>query len=311
MKKFLIIPMILICTLWFSSVVFAANDASVKAQESEPQEAPSAVYNTTVPVDEGNAAEKMESEEALNLDKGESGRGSIEAPDKYWAENGYPDDISFVQEAGGEEIEDGTQASLWRIGIVSADESRKQEILDLFSPKCIITFVDCRYSYNQREAVCDEIRTSGYEAVQAVGLAPYSEIVFVQVSDQYAKGYAAQFVKQYGSFVVVTNDLKAAQNANSELGIGQGAEPGGGVVNRTNEYSGLFIWIICAILLIGAVSLFFNRTRLVPAMQTAKGTVVTQSAPVSRKQTREAIKNSEITPSDEVFSSVLSRIDKQ
>lgn len=305
--------MILICTLWASTVAFATNGASGKERESDPQESSSVAYNTPVPIVEDTAAEKTESEEAPNLADGEAGHGSIEAPDKYWTENGYPDDISFVQEAGGEALEDGTQVSWWRIGIVNADESRKQEILDMFSPKCIITFVDCQYSYSQRETVCDEIRASGYEAVQAVGLSPYSEQVLVQVSDEYAKEYAAQFVKQYGSFVVVTNDLKAAQNAGpgGGTGNGQGAEPGGGMGNSTDKDSVLWIWITSAILLIGASVLFFNRTRLIPAMQTTKGTIVTQSAPVSRKKTIEAIKNSEVTPSDEVFISVLGQIDKK
>jgi len=72
-------------------------------------------------------------------------------------------------------------------------------------------------------------------------------------------------------------------------------------------------WILPAmlILLCGiAVTLYFNRARFVPAMQTNTGNVVTGNAPTGRKQTLMAIKNSAMTPSDDVFSSIMDKIDK-
>jgi hypothetical protein len=64
-------------------------------------------------------------------------------------------------------------------------------------------------------------------------------------------------------------------------------------------------------LLCGAiVALYFNRARLIPAMQTNTGSVVTGNVPVNRKQTIAAIKNSALTPPDEVFKSIMERVDK-
>jgi len=81
--------------------------------------------------------------------------------------------------------------------------------------------------------------------------------------------------------------------------------------NKSNQFNmwiltfgGLFIFAIAAIL-------FVNRTRFIPAMQTANGNVVTGNAPISRKQTISAIKNSTVTPSDNVFNSIMERVDNQ
>ena len=56
-----------------------------------------------MPVDEDAYQEIPSStSDAPLLRDGLPGRGSIEAPDKYWAANGYPDDVSYAYEAGGE-----------------------------------------------------------------------------------------------------------------------------------------------------------------------------------------------------------------
>ena len=68
--------------------------------------------------------------------------------------------------------------------------------------------------------------------------------------------------------------------------------------------------MIFIIMIAGASVLLFNRTRPIPGMQTMKGTVVAQSAPVSRKEAIAAVKNSEVAPSDKVFNSILRKLDK-
>jgi hypothetical protein len=293
MKKYIALLIILACTLFVPVTAFAADSATSEAPV--PSE-------TSTPAVESTYQEEPDNNNTPNLADGEAGRGSIEAPDKYWGQNGYPDDVSFAYEAGGEELKDGTFVSWWEIGIVNADESRKQDIIDMISPDCIITFINCKYSYSQRETAYNEILNSGDDNIHGAVMMLNSEVVLVEISDEHMKEYAAEFVKKYGSFVVVTNDINAAQNDTIMEGGG---------MDKDDSGSSLWVWMILAILLIAAAFfLFFNRTRLIPAMQTTKGTIVTQSAPVSRKQTIKAIKKSAITPSSEVLYSILRKIDK-
>jgi len=234
------------------------------------------------------------------LSDGETGRGTIDTPDKYWATNGYPDNISFAYEAGGEMLENGTSVAYWEIGIVNADEASKNEILDLLSPNCLITFRDCTYSYKQREAAFNEIYASRDAIVRDVQMLLNSEVVFVEIADGYEKEYARKYVEQYGAFVVVTNDIAAADDAIAAGGLDKGG----------NNPFDFWFFPICLFLLVGMVTvIFFNRNRFIPVMQTNNGNVITGSTPISRKQTVSAIKNSAITPSNDVFNSIVKRVD--
>ncbi len=314
MKRFIAILMTLACILSVPITAFATNEAPTREQENilytdkepyyidkEPQAdtpiSDNAPASSDAPVDEGTYKEEPNNNDTPRLSDGEAGHGSIEAPDKYWAENGYPDDISFAYEAGGEVLEDGTKVSWWEIGIVNADDSRKQEIINMLSPDCRITFVDCQYSYSQRQAAYNEIQTSEDDNIHGAIMVLNSEVVMVKISEEHLKEYAAKFNRQYGSFVVVTDDLDATKETSK--------------VGSMDKGNSLWIWTIFAISLIGAAFIVYsNRTRFIPAMQTTKGTVVTQSAPVSRKETIAAIKNREVAPSDKVFNSILRRIDE-
>lgn len=309
MKRLITILLILIYILSVPITVFAANEAHVQGQndilhiDKEPQTTNTPISDnmsasSDAPAVEGTYREEPENNDTPRLAEGKAGRGSIEAPDKYWAENGYPDDISFAYEAGGEVLEDGTSVSWWEIGIVNADDNRKQEIIDMLSPNCIITFVDCQYSYNQRKTVYNEIMASEDDNIHGAIMLLNSEVVLVEISEEHLKEYAANFNRQYGSYVVVTDDLNAAKD--DTIIQGDGLDKG----------NSLWVWTIFATLLVGAAFIvYFDRTRFIPAMQTTKGTVITQSVPVSRKQTIAAIKNNEIAPSDEVFNSILHKID--
>lgn len=158
--------------------------------------------------------------------------------------------------------------------------------------------MDSKYSYNQREAAYNEIRASEDENIHGAIMVLDSEVVMVEISEEHLKEYAEKFNRQYGSFVVVTDDLDAAKEA---------VMLGGGIDKDNNTWA----WTTFAILLVGAASiLFFNRTRLIPAMQTTRGTIVTQAAPISRKETIAAIKKNETAPSDGVFDSILLKINK-
>jgi hypothetical protein len=107
--------------------------------------------------------------------------------------------------------------------------------------------------------------------------------------------YTKKFEKLYGDKVVV---FKSGGPVRDEAGA----------KDKNANLSWLLIPIV---LLLGTGIVFALRTKLVPAMQTATGSVVTKTASVSKKQTIEAVKNSEVSPGAEVFDSILCKIDKE
>jgi hypothetical protein len=322
MKKLLTIFAVLMC-LGISITAYAqdAPEADINADNR-----PAPVKSEPIEADNNAISEDVNEP---RLADGVAGRGTIDAPDKYWAANGYPDNISFAFEAGGEMLNDGTSVAYWEIGIVNADEENKQEIIDLLSPSCRITFSDCTFSYRQREAAFNEIYASRNDIVCDVQMILNGETILVEIADGYEKEYAQKYVERYGWFVeVTTNDISAAKyyaqkdveqygwfvegtndvSATDDAIAGLGMDMGG---NKNNPF-GSWVLPVCLILLVGmATAVFFNRNRFVPAMQANNGDVVTENAPVSTKQTVAAIKNSALTPSDDVFKSIMEKVNNE
>ena len=252
------------------------------------------------------------------LPDGQPGTGAIRDIAAHWEKTGYPDNISFAYLAGAEmPANSAAEIMLWEIGVVNADDAAKQDILSLMSSDCRVTFRDCAYSYKQREAAFNEITAGRNQIVRNVLMAQNSEVVFVEIAEGYEKEYAKKLGEQYGWFIVVTNDAEAADDADPVGGITPeivvgldggmpeiGASPGSGL--------GTWFWAVCLLALAGvAMLVYFNRARLVPALQTAHGTVITGGAQVSRKQTEEAVKNSALTPPDGVFNSIMEQVEGQ
>ena len=254
-----------------------------------------------------------------NLADGQPGTGEIADIAAYWAKNGWPDNISFAYLAGGESPPYNPDAggappaatAWWEIGMVNANEAARQEILALMSPDCRVTFWDCTWSYKQREAAFNEIYAMRDDIVRNALMSLNSEVVFVEIADGYEKEYAKKFIDQYGAFIVITNDAAAAQDAAPALGgtpeLAGGLDKGG----TANHPLGTWFWAICLVFLAAvAMLVYFNRARLVPALQTANGNVVTGGARVSRKQTEAAVKNSALSPPGDAFRGIMERVDE-
>ena len=300
MKKITATLIMILCSL----SIYVIAPAEYEAGETDENDA--AVTYAPLIADDAVFDGNFEANEPRLAD-GKQGIGNIENPDKFWAQNGYPSDISFAFEAGGEVLANGNAVSWWIIGIVNADETRKQEIVNLLSPDCVITFQNCNFSYNEREKAYNEILASNDANIRGAVMILNSENVFVEVAEPYEKEYAARFIRQYGSFVGVTNNIVAMDDAVAVMG-GNGLDEGGGDVKKNS----VWIWAVTAIFLVGAMSLIFvNRSRLVPVPQTTKGGVFANAAPIGKRGTVAAIKNDAQTPSDNVFAAVLREIDDE
>ena len=285
MKKSVIF--LLLCIFSVSIPTFAAN---VPEPTPEPRE---------VAVVEDHYGEEPVYPTEIRLSDGEAGRGSVEYPDKHWAANGYPDYISFAYEAGGELLDDGTVVSWWEIGIIGG-EPVKQMVLDLVAPSCRVTFWERTFSYNQREAAYSEILARNDENIHGAVMQRNGEGVFVEIAEGYEKEYARQFIEQYGYFVGVTNSLSAMDDAMTGGGMEMGGNPG--------DPFGVWPWLLAAICLAGITLLAVRRFRLVPALQTTNGTIVTSGAKMSVKEVESAIRNSSQVPADDVFDAIRKEI---
>ena len=220
----------------------------------------------------------------------------IDNPYEYWEKNGYPANISFAAEIGSAN-ENGINTVFWEIGIINADEASKQAILDLLAPNNSITFVDCTYSHSQRETAYNAILAMKDGNILDVVFIRNTEKIQVVVSEDSVGKYTETLVAQFGNMIWVTD--KSGQGYDDLF-------PNGTAGKKSFD---LWIWTFGAILLIGtAAILFANRTRLIPAFQTNNGNVVTGSAPASTKQTVAAIKNSALTPSDDVFKNIMEKV---
>jgi len=236
------------------------------------------------------------------LSDGIPGQGMIENPAEYWEENGYPDNISFAFEGGGM-LEDEINYSFWIIGVIN--EAYRQEIIDLFTPNCLITFKDCTYSYNERKIAYDGILAMEDENILDVIFIKNTEEILVVVSEENFDRYTDLFPVQFGGMVRVSDgsDIGSDSQAGGDFQIG-GVEP-------AHENSRV-LWFTAAgiIALIGLATLVFIRTRInSPAMQANNGEIITVSGKAGKKQVEAAVQNSARTPPDEVFDSIIKKLE--
>lgn len=116
--------------------------------------------------------------------------------DEYLAMNGYPDYISFIcngaaaingyDPSSGEEYQP-KMTYWWDVGVVNATAAQKAEIQalidELYPIENIITFVDCTYSYAEREAMLPEIRETVEKLFPTVSII---DVVLIRNTEQIA-----------------------------------------------------------------------------------------------------------------------------
>jgi len=295
MKKLLTILAVLMCL----SISMTAYAQSAPEADRAAQNNPNATASIGENVDDPLPIEpKTDQDNTPRLADGIPGKGAIENPVEYWEANGYPDNISFAFEGGSENI-DGTNIVFWIIGIVNADDKSKQEIIDLLSVNSRITFENCTYSYNQREAAYNAILAMKDDKILDVIFLRGSEKIQIIVATDNVVIYSESLSAQFGGMIWVTD----------ESGVGYNDFLPNGTTGAGKNSPDFLVWSIGVILILGmAAILIANRTRLIPALQTTNWNVVTENAPISTKQTIAAIKNSALTPSDDVFKNIMEKV---
>ena len=347
---YLISSLILILTV-FAPVALAADDDAAERERAErlvaEQERANALGDYYVP-SEGfsNDQERMDMEAAAGNSTTDDRFIQWEILIGQWERDGYPDDIGgayYDSDAGtmGFLLVNYTPERIEELRLLVSDQATitpcKYSYNELRLAQAEINSIigadsgiySTSVGWTSTDGRVHGFGESGKEFRLEVG-------VDESVYDHYSEGFAAL----YGDRVVVKaidpSDMPR-EAASSELqsdGSSIAKNPvtyeGGLIVPvdisvalAGSAFNTVFVrqqplirnnWIIPAILILlcgVAVALYFNRARLIPAMQTNTGNVVTGRASVSRKQTIAAIKNSALAPSDDAFKSIMEQVDSR
>ena len=295
-KNVLIRTLALLLALLLLPAAAAAEDAAV--QEPEAGE-----YDPMEGAQNGATA-------APRLSDGAEGRGDITDPDKYWAQNGYPDDVAYAYEGGGELREENGEEvvyAYWEIGVVDADAARRQEIIDMLAPTCLVTFFDCRYSYVEREEAAQALRALDDPNILDVTLILNAEEVLVTVAPGTEEEYAAQLAEQYGGLVEVTDEtaIMEQMDGRGDDSLWQPLpQPGisGGLNDVQQPAQQAAIWpFALTILCLAALAM---GTRRVLLLQTARGGDKALLTRPGKKRVEAAVQNAEMSPREEVWESI-------
>lgn len=214
-----------------------SSDAPADGAESTPAPV------VDVPVDESTYREEPPApyEPPVRL----PGQGEIDNILSYWEECGYPADVSYAFEAGGEVMEDGAVRAWWEIGLVDADEGRRQEILDLVSPNCLVEFQNCLFNHAEKQAAYDKLTELAADDPNIV------DVIFIRNGDTVLVSVPGDMVKDYAQYLIRDLGLGAVVSVTDRNSIGRrendltagvdipggtaGAETGGALVQTTPQ----------------------------------------------------------------------------
>jgi len=160
------------------------------------------------------------------------------------------------------------------------------------------------------------------------------ESVFDHYSDGFVSRYGERVIVEVGHLVIteemddgmvmdggrVMEGGRAMGGGGDSLAIGADIVPieisgvfSGGIGAGGSTFFGdsYWLWLVIGIALLGTLLLVRQRLRQAPAMQTANGGIVTANAALTDKQVVAAVKNSEAAPGDELFKTIMQRIDSR
>lgn len=218
-----------------------------------------------------------------------------------WEMNGYPANVGHVYEEKGEIV----------IGLVNPTEADKKAIRSQISDSEKVKFETATYSYNEllsiSDDIWDEMDAQKTEEIYMTAIGweedkngkPIKSTdgskefrVFVGVADDVLEKYEKKYAELYGEKVIV------------EVG-----EPGEEEIATDDDNNNLMVYLFLFIIfLVGLFFIYRERKNVVVSKQTVDGELITDKRLLSRKETISAIKESAITPSENVYRSIKKKI---
>ncbi len=120
---------------------------------------------------------------------GVGGNGTEEVLEKYYGKFGYPEYISYAYNTGAESLaSEGYEEQnivFWYYDVALCENTpeNQQAVLDIAAENCYIRFIDAKWSYNERKAVYDELRSMDIEGMRVV-MGQNIETIFVYLPDE-------------------------------------------------------------------------------------------------------------------------------
>lgn len=239
-----------------------------------------------------------------------------------WAKNGYPEDLSFVYLSGGEMIETADDAYVcsWvEIGLINADETRKDYYRSLFGDECKLSFFECTYSYNERLAIRDEIKAMNDSNIVDVIMLYNDEGIQVFVNNITLEDeYKNTFTEKYGSLVIVSGEYITETGIEDdalldEVLTGVDYDTGIGAIDASEETTDMkTVYLVTGIAFV-ALALFITTLVVIrrrsSLKQTAEGTVISSGNALSKDEAIKKIKESEIHADDELLDKIKDKLD--
>lgn len=309
--------------------------AASAAPNPDPESTPAPVAD--VPVDESTYREETPApyEPPVRL----PGRGEIGDILAYWEENGYPADVSYAFESGGEVMEDGTVRAWWEIGLVDADEARKQEILELVSPNCLVEFKACLFTHAEKQAAYDKLTELAVDDpnILEVIFIRNGDTVWVSVPEDVVKEYAEYLIRDLGlgAVVSVTDQHSIASfedgleiGINTPGGIVPGMGTDGALVQTTPQatfpaagalvpdapqaQTSPIFWVCLALAVTAACGLtvLALRRRSVPAAVAEDGSLHAARAPLTRREAERLVRETQEAPPGSLRQELLRRVEE-
>ncbi len=122
----------------------------------------------------------------------ETGNNDVMHLEKYYGKNGYPDYISYIICTGvsspgfdpTQGAPDGgfTETYFYDIGLTEKTQENMDAVLAVASDNCNITFYECDFSYNEREAAFNELGAKDYKGAHIM-MSQESQYVLIYIPD--------------------------------------------------------------------------------------------------------------------------------
>ena len=258
-----------------------------------------------------------------------NGRGTVDDLYAWWEENGYPADVAYAFEAGGELV-GNTVYTWWEVGLVGNDPARQEEILSLAGPACLVEFKNALFSHGEKAAAYSRLlELAGTdENILRVVFTRNDDTVWVAVPEERAKEYAKYLIRDCGLGAVVSvTDSGSLDAICSENGVLNGIttpggredgpvpapDTGGGLLPEAPAPAGLSpaMWaaLIAAVGVAAACAALSLRGFRAPAAATARGEKqLGRRANLSRREVARAVKDSVQAPDGRLYRSILDRL---
>lgn len=259
---------------------------------------------------------------------GIGGNGTEEVLEKYYGKFGYPEYISYVYNTGAESLAsegyEDYNIVFWYhdVALTENTPENQQAVLDIAAENCYIRFVDAKWSYNERKAVCEELEAMDIEGMH-VNMPSNIETIFVYLPDD---SEYFDDIPLHDGMVKVVPESEILENDDSyDIGgtVITGVPGIGGVIPETGindtttigaiteekqEQFPLWAWMgiaVIAFVAVGGAILLIRKNRV--SVNSDGSAEVTATA---KNDIVKMISDSAEKPSDELKDKIMSELDK-